>query len=85
MVISMIDVSEGRTKYWLVFRAYVGEMSRHNKYTIEFCGTEVRDGLSFNDERHEKFRRMLIEDYGFGPYNIEDAKEILKTHSSYNV
>lgn len=85
MIISMIDVSEGRTKNWLIFKAYIGAMSRHNKYTLEFCGTELRGSLSVNEERQENFRQMLIEDYGFGPYDIEDAKEKLKTHHSYNI
>lgn len=85
MIVSMIDVSEGRTKNWLIFRAYVGAMSRYNKYTIEFCGTEIRDSFGISDERHEKFREMLIKDYGFGPYNIKEVKEILKSHPTYDI
>ena len=83
MVIDLTDVHIGKTNNWLIFEAYVGILDRNKKYKLEFCGTELNDYLSIPDELHEQLREKMAHDFQFGPYNLENVKEILKTHHSY--
>lgn len=85
IVVDMISVRKGKTENWLVFTAYVGALDRHKKYQIEFCGTELLPSFYLNDDQLETLREMLIEDFGFGPYDLDKAKATLKRLKSYTI
>lgn len=85
MVVTLVDVSEGKTKNWLIFHAYVGELDRNKKFKLEFCGTDLDHNLSITDEMSEQLRQCIRDDFGSAPYNIKEAKKILKTHYSYRI
>lgn len=83
MVITLTDVSMGKNNYWLIFQAYIGELDMNKKYKLEFCGSELNDGIGINEEIHEQLRLSMVKDFGFAPYKLEEAKETLKKHCSY--
>lgn len=85
MVVTLIDVSEGENKYCLVFKAYSGMNDRNKKYKIKFCGSEIDPYFTINDDDKEKLRLLLIEDFGYGPYNMNEMKEKMKEPHSYRL
>ena len=82
-VVNLISVKPGKNKNWLIFEAYVGAMDRNKKYTLEFCGTELKHSLSLLDQEIEQLKVMMCSDFGYAPFDLEEAKKILKNSKSY--
>ena len=83
IIINIRNVKIGRTDYWLLFEAYSGYYNVHTKYKIEFCGTEFNSSIPLLDEDEELIRKMLVEDFGYGPYDLKKVKLILGTGKDY--
>ena len=83
IVIRLISVKPGKNKYWLTFESYAGALDRNKKYTFDFCGTEMEHSLSLTDSELCELRRMICDDFGYPPFDIEKAKSILGSGKDY--
>ena len=83
IVIRLIGVKPGKNKYWLTFETYAGALDRNQKYTFDFCGTEMEHSLSLTDSELGELKRMICDDFGYPPFDIEKAKSILGSGKDY--
>ncbi|MBQ8817052.1 MAG: hypothetical protein IJZ83_00575 [Clostridia bacterium] len=77
VAIKIFDVSMGKNKNWLEFKAVIGSLDGNSKYTLSFCGTELLHSLSLPNSEIDYLRDCLCQDFGFAPYKISDIKKIL--------
>ena len=83
IIIRLISVKPGKNKYWLTFEAYAGALDRNQKYTLEFCGTELEHNLSLTESEIEELKRKISEDFGYPPFNVDETKSILGHGKDY--
>lgn len=83
IAIYLIDVKQGKNRNWLTFNAYVDALDKNKKYTLNFCGTELEHSLSLPDQEVEELVNMMCADFGYAPYDLEKAKQVLQKGKSY--
>ena len=77
------SASPGNNNYWVLFDAYVSYFNPSKIFKIDFCGTELQSSIPFIDEDKETLRSMLVDDYGYGPFDINKIKRDLGSGKSY--
>ncbi len=85
MLIRIMDVEEGKTKNWLEFSCFNSALDVNRLFHISFCGTDINHNMSLTDKYNKKLLNMLNNDYGYAPYDIQKANEILTNHSEYKL
>lgn len=81
IIINLLSVRYGSSKNILVFDC---EYSRDPQFThiISFCWGEIQTDMSLSDKHQETLRDMLKKDYK-PPFDINRAKETIKTKHQY--
>lgn len=83
MVVDIRSVNIGRNQSWLEFICFVGTIDRNRAFTIEFWGTELNTSFYLSESNQEALRDMLVEDFGYSPYNISEAEAQLGQSKIY--
>lgn len=84
-VVRLISVKQGKTKNWIEFEAYAGALDYNRIFKIEFCGTEIKHGLSLTDEQLEQLKDKICADFGYAPFDLKKAKQILGKGKDYTL
>lgn len=77
------NVKKGKTKNWLTFEINIGRFDVNKQYTVNFCGTDMDSCIPLTDEQEVRLKELLVEDFGYAPYDIEGAKKILGNGKQY--
>ncbi len=85
VVVYLANVELGKNNNWLRFQAQIPRLGRSSNYSFEFCGTELQHCLSLTVEDIECLKEMLCSDYGYPPYDIKRAKEVLGQRKEYTI
>lgn len=83
IIVSLIDVEYGRNENWLSFKAYVGWLNKNRKYTLDYCGTELKHSLPLLDCEMDELRASMYKDFGSAPFDLHKAKHILGEGKDY--
>lgn len=83
IVVFLKNVKQGKTKNWLTFEICVGRFDVNKKYIVDFCGTDIDSCVPLRAEQKVRLKELFVEDFGYAPYNIEEAKEIVGNGKQY--
>lgn len=85
VVVRIFKVSPGKNRFWLTFYANIGILDQNRVYSFGFCGTELQHGLSLLESEIEDLRYKMCDDFGYGPYKIDDVRRILGKQKCYTL
>lgn len=78
------SVKQGKTKNWLIFECYVPMLDINKKFKIEFCGTELHADFEISNLGKKQLLELFLADFGYAPYDISKAQNILKKLDIYS-
>lgn len=82
--ITFTDVEEGCNENHLIFKGYFAYYNNNYKFDFDYIGTEVRCDVGSDIER-ENLANQMKKDYGYAPFDIDEARETLTMHHSYTI
>lgn len=85
LCVNIVNARYGKNNYWLEFEAYVDSMDKTKKYIIEFCGTELNTCIPLSVGRYNALKDKLLNDYGYGPYDLLKVKSLLENNKFYHL
>lgn len=85
MAINLNSVELGKNNNHLIFKGYVPRLSTFYKYEFDFIGTEVMSTSGMTVEQLERLEEKLVNDYGYAPFDITNAKKVLGTGKQYMI
>lgn len=77
MSINLEDVKLGKNSNHLIFSGYVSALSNFYKYSFDYTGVDLTTTAGLLDDQRERLREELLKDFGYAPFNITDAKNML--------
>lgn len=83
IIVFINNASLGKNNYWISFDAYVSSFNPSKRYKMDYCGTKLHSSIPFTAEKSEVMRGMLIDDYAYGPFDINRVRTILGSGKSY--
>lgn len=84
-VVRLISVKQGKNKNWLEFECFIGKFDGSRIFYIEFMGTDLSTNASLLDDQKEDLRLKLCDDFGYAPYDLQKAKEVLGDGKCYKI
>lgn len=85
MKVHIVNVEEGETENHLIFEAYVPRLSSSGRYEFNFEGADIYSSCSMTDKHLKRLKKKLQDDFGYAPFDIKKAKEILGAGKSYEI
>lgn len=80
--ISLESVELGATRNHLIFKGYVPHLG-NQRYTFDFIGTEVITSCSITDAKIKKLKEKLVKDFGYAPFDEDEAIQELGNRKFY--
>ena len=83
MVIKIVDAKKGSTPYRIEFSVINGELDNNRTFKVEYTGTEIFHNMSLTEALEKQFKEDLNKSFGFGPFDIDRAKSVVKAGASF--
>lgn len=85
MNVHITEVKQGTTPNRLVFDCLIGKFDGSRIFYIEFMGTDLNPTAPLLDNSKEDLRLKLCDDFGYAPYDLQKAKEVLGDGKCYKI
>lgn len=85
IVVFIKDAKKGTSKNWIILKAFAERFDKNKVYEINFCGTEANSSIPLTDKQNETLKELLIQDFGYAPYDIDKAKKIIGNGKQYTI
>ena len=82
IMVTLSSVERGQNKYYIRFSCTCS-LDHYKNYYLEFCGTELYTNIPLAEGKVDYLKQMLLDDYGYAPYDIDKVKQILKSKFQY--
>lgn len=79
------SVTLGKNQYHLVFTGYLPGFDFNCKHDFDFVGSDLIAISPLSEKQLDRLRKELAKDFGYPPYNEEDAKKILGDGKQYSI
>lgn len=85
IAINMEKVELGETKNHLLFMGYVPSLNNFFQYKFDFTGVDLISTSGLTTNQLEKLWKVLIEDYGYPPFDANKLQSILGNGKQYRI
>lgn len=83
--VKITGVGYGKNNNHLKFKGSLYWNQRSSECSFDFIGTEVSCNVYIPEAEKRQLLSQLLEDYGYAPYDIKKAQEVLGEGKTYMI
>ena len=82
IMVALSSVEYGQNKCHICFSCTCS-LDHYKNYYLDFCGTELYTNIPLSEGKLDHLKQMLLDDYGYAPFDIVKVKQILNSKFQY--